>query len=151
MTSRLISGLAILLLFAGCTNTDPTTLESFVSNGVDYEFGIERNQQGPNAPCVGITSQTSSGSKSVIACPTKTSEENEYAAVIDFEGTGFVVGFGLDQDEIITVPDAIRIITTETVDSRRFFLIQLPTTPGPDGFDVGTVRPDGTVRTISTS
>lgn len=146
---RLITVFALGLLVASCASSAESVMfESFTSDGVTYEFGIFPNSQGPDAPCVGVSSESSAGLTTQLVCPTETAEETEYAAVIDFRGVAFLVGFGLEEGESVVVPDAVRVLSTEPVDGRRFFLVQLAEVPGSEPFGVPVEKPDGTMRSI---
>jgi hypothetical protein len=145
----LITVFAAGLLVASCApSVESVLFESFTSDGVTYEFEIFPNSQGPDAPCLGVSSEGSGGVETQMVCPTETAEENEYAAVIDFRGVAFLVGFGLQEGERAVVPDAVRVLSTEPVDGRRFFLVQLADVPGSEPFDVPVEKPDGTMRSI---
>lgn len=148
---NLITVFAIGLLVASCASSAESVMfELFTSDGVTYEFGIFPNSQGPDAPCVGVSSEGLGGLITQMVCPTETVEEIEYAAVIDFRGVAFLVGFGLQEGESVVVPDAVRVLSTEPVDGRRFFLVQLAEVSGSEPFGVPVEKPDGTMRSIPT-
>ena len=126
----------------------PILLDSFSWGDVVYEFRAYPNSQGPEAPCVGLEYDLETGSRrATMACPTEASEELEYASHVQaYPWT--LVGYGLEADETIAVGDAIRVIITEEIDERRFFLIQFGR-PVSESFQVPVTRPDGTTRFIA--
>ena len=141
---------AMLVLLAACTSVDgAVTFESFTSNGNEYEFGTSANFQGTDEPCVTVTEAFTGGIASVFTCPTEPSDGSGYAAILDLRRTVFVVGFGLQEGESIVLPDAIRVLDTDSVDGRRFFLIQLAEQASSESFEVPITNPDGTVRFIT--
>ena len=125
-------------------------LDSFTSGDVIYEFRTYPNTQGADAPCVGLEFDLETGGhRATMACPTTESEETEYAGQLeDAPPWSFVVGFGLEPGERIKVDDAIRVITTEPIDQRRFFLLQFGQ-PVDESFQIPVTRPDGTTRFIT--
>ena len=158
------------MLLAACTSVDSSvTFESFSSNGIEYEFGTAANLQGPDEPCIRVTGafdddegQERSGDgpdmiASVMTCPTEPSDDSGYAAILDLRRKVFVLGFGLQEGESIVLPDAIRVLDTDSVDGRRFFLIQLTEQASSElaelasseSFEVPITKPDGTVRFIT--
>lgn len=147
----LVGGLTWILAGGGSkapVANAPTVLDSFSSGEVVYEFRTYTNTEGPGAPCVGVTYRDESGITVTMACPTEEAEESEYAAQVDASPWNFVVGYGLEPGESIEVEDAVRVVTTEQVNGRRFFLVQLD--QPPDGsFQVPITRPDGTTRFIT--
>jgi hypothetical protein len=127
----------------------PTLLDTFSSGEVVYEFRIYGNSQGPQAPCVGIEFDLEIGGRhATMACPTESSEEFEYAAQIQTPPWTFLVGYGLEEDETIDVDDAIRVIVTDRINGRRFFLVQFGR-PVDDSFELPVTQPNGTTRFIS--
>ena len=126
----------------------PILLDSFSWGDVVYEFRAYPNSQGPEAPCVGLEYDLETGSRrATMACPTEASEELEYASHVQ-ASPWTLVGYGLEADETIAVDDAIRVIITEEIDERRFFLIQFGR-PVSESFQVPVTRPDGTTRFIA--
>jgi hypothetical protein len=126
----------------------PTLLDSFSSGDIVYEFRTYPNNQGPDAPCIGVTYDIETKSTATMACPTEESEESEYAAPVHTDPWTFVVGYGLDPGETIEVEEAVRVVTTEQVNGRRFFLIQFDQARD-ESFEVPVTRPDGTTRYIT--
>ena len=96
-----------------------------------------------------MTEAFTGGIASVFTCPTEPSDGSGYAAILDLRRTVFVVGFGLQEGESIVLPDAIRVLDTDSVDGRRFFLIQLAEQASSESLEVPITNPDGTVRFIT--
>ena len=166
---RLICSTMIMLL-AACTSVDrAVTFESFTSNGIEYEFGTAANLRGPE-PCVRVTGafpddegpeRSGDGPdmiESAMMCPTEPSGDSGSATTINLRRIVFVLGFGLQEGESIVLPDAVRVLDTDSVDGRRFFLIQLAEQASSElaeqasseSFEVPITKPDGTVRFITT-
>ena len=140
----------VILLCAACgSSSDFELLESFRSDGVEYEFGISSDTQ--LAACVGVNAQMKDALTSTFACPTDLGEVSEFAGAIEVDGVGFVVGYGLGEGEIPSPPRAVRVLTTDGQDGRRFFVIQLVEPVGLDGLEVPIVATDGSQRSISVS
>ncbi len=153
---RFVPGTAVLavmaVILAACAVSEPSldeparVLAEFTADGTTYEFQAITNTQGPSAPCVGVAT-LGSNQKVNAACPTEQAQEDEYASFVGVHDQVFVVGYGLESDERIELPKAITIITTDVVNGRRFFLIQLRQPPASNPFDIVVHGPDGT-RTI---
>ena len=148
--TRAVAAAAFLILVASACDatSDSTTLSSFRSNGVEYDFVSVANNQGPDAPCIGVVGHFESHVTATTACPTDDAATDTYGAVIEVDRAVFVVGYGLDKGETIDVPDATRVLVTEPVDDLRFFLLELWANPPTGTFEVVVARPDGGTRTI---
>lgn len=148
----LVGGLTWLLAGGGSPPSAAgaaTLLDTFSSGDVVYEFRTYTNNQGPKAPCVGVEFDLETGvRRATMACPTESSEEVEYGAQVQASPWTFLVGYGLEDHETLDVDDAIRVITTERINGRRFFLIQFRQ-PVDDSYEVPVTRPDGTTQFIS--
>lgn len=152
VVTLLVGGLTWVLAGGGSQSPvadAPELLDSFSSGDVVYEFRTYPNSQGPEAPCVGVEYDLETGGRrATMACPTEASEEFEYASQIHASPWTFVVGYGLEAGENIAVDDATRVITTEEINGRRFFLIQYRQ-PVDESFRVPVTQPDGTTRFIA--
>jgi hypothetical protein len=147
---RVVSATVMLVLAAsGCNATDRAhTFDSFRTNGVEYEFVSIPNDEGPDAPCVGVTARFEDHTTTAMACPTDDAETDSYGAVIEVDAIAFVVGYGLAEAETIEMPNAARALSTEAIDGRRFFLLELQQPPPPGTFEVVVATPDGATRSI---
>ena len=96
-----------------------------------------------------MTGAFNDGIASVMTCPTEPSDDSGSAAILNLRRTGFVLGLGLQEGESIVLPDAIRVLDPDSVDGRRFFLIQLAEQASSESFEVPITKPDGTVRFIT--
>lgn len=152
VVTLLVGGLTWILAGGGSQSPvadTPELLDSFSSGDVVYEFRTYPNSQGPEAPCVGVEYDLETGGRrATMVCPTEESEEFEYASHVHASPWTFVVGYGLEAGETIAVDDATRVITTEEVNGRRFFLIQFGQ-PVDESFRVPVTRPDGPTRFIA--
>lgn len=152
VVTLLVGGLTWILAGGGSQSPvadAPELLDSFSSGDVVYEFRTYPNSQGPEAPCVGVEHDLETGGRrATMVCPTEASEEFEYASHVHASPWTFVVGYGLEAGETIAVDDATRVVTTEEINGRRFFLIQFGQ-PVDESFRVSVTRPDGTTRFIA--
>lgn len=149
MRKQLLAGFGAIMLVAACTSGDQSgseALTTFVSDGIEYELHTSPNSQGPEAPCVGVTVDLDDGARSVIACPTEDSEEDQYANALDLDGEYFVVGYGLTPGEEVALDDAT---ISEGTHGRRFFVVQLEESPGSQSFEVPITGSDGSTRSIT--
>jgi hypothetical protein len=124
-------------------------LYTFESGGIVYQFRAFPNQQGPDAPCVGVTTDLSSEVRSTMGCPTEQKEATEYAARISLGGAEFLVGYGLQEGETIQIPDAIHTFISDEVDGRRFFITQIPQAPNTEPITIEILTTDGTTRNLN--
>lgn len=149
---RTVVWAVVAVIVAACAVSDtaldqrPAVLATFTAEGTTYEFQVITNTQGPSAPCVGVATR-SSKHEADAACPTEQAEAGEYASFVGVGDQVFVVGYGLASGERIELPESVRIITTDVVNGRRFFLIQLRQPPTSNPMDIVVNGPDGT-RTI---
>lgn len=131
----LILAVSLCLIVNGCSTDDEqsdsleesefATLGTFHMRGAEYEFRTFPEFQEAEAPCIGLRTDSQGGLQSTIVCPT--GDDGQFAAAVNAHGSFFIVGFGLgDNESIASIDGSIRVITTDRVDGRRFFLLQLP-------------------------
>ncbi|MEM9892098.1 MAG: hypothetical protein AAF962_14635 [Actinomycetota bacterium] len=153
---RLAPGLvAVVVLVASCSSAGPANpddallLADLDIGGVQHDFGLFPNQQGPDAPCVGVSLSADDSSTTTMACPTEVSESPEYAAVLELDTGSFIVGYGLAPGESITARTANGVALADGPDGETFFVIRLRESPGPDAVDLLITTATGGVRTLS--
>lgn len=151
MRKQLLAGFGAIILVAACTSGDRSESEiltTFVSDGIEYELHTSPNSQGPEAPRVGVTADLDVA-RSVMACPTEDSEEDQYANAVDFDAEYFLVGYGLHQGEEIALEEAVSSTIREGTDGRRIFVVQLEESPGSESFEIPITASDGSTRSIT--
>jgi len=134
-------------LLIGCGSDDPSAGEPLGSVS-GHAVVLQNNDQGPDAPCVGVEVRTSEGTSVTVACPTLPTEENQYAAVIGSDSEMFVVGFGLGQNETLVADGLLDVFISDDVDGRRFFAAQLQ---DGEAVDAVTISDGTTTRALPTS
>ncbi len=134
----------------GVTNPDASILlAQFLADDELHNLLLTPNQQGPDAPCVGISRMADAGTSLEAACPTEASERVEFAAAIEIEAGTFVVGYGLRPKETIDTPGSIQSFVRIGPGMVGYFLVELPDSPGTDRFELVVTSPDGSTRTIT--
>lgn len=111
-------------LLIGCGSDDPSSPEPLGSVS-GHSVVLQANDQGPDAPCVGVEVKSADETSVTVACPTLPTEEDQYAAVIRSDSEVFVVGFGLAQNETLVEDRFSDVFISNDVDGRRFFAAQL--------------------------
>lgn len=147
--------LGVILVGGACSSTGPENPDDAVLladlriDGVRHDFSVFPNQQGPDAPCVGVSLSDDEGATVIMACPTEATETGEYAAVLELDTGSFVVGYGLEPGEAITTRAATGIAIAEDPDGHPFFVIRLRQSPGLHAVELVITTATGGVRTIT--
>ncbi len=134
-------------LLIGCGSDDPSAGEPLGSVS-GHSVVLQNNDQGPDAPCVGVEVRTTDGTSVTVACPTLPTEEDQYAAVIGSDSEMFVVGFGLAQNETLVADGFVDVFISDDVDGRRFFAAQLE---DGEAVDAVTITDGTTTRELPTA
>jgi hypothetical protein len=134
-------------LLIGCGSDDSAGREPLGSVS-GYSVVLQDNDQGPDAPCVGVEMRTTDGTSVTVACPTLPTEEDQYAAVIGTDSGMFVVGFGLAENETLVADGFVDVFISDAVDGRRFFAAQLE---DGEAVEAVTVSDGMTTRELSTA
>lgn len=134
-------------LLLGCGSGDSAAREPLGSVS-GYSVVLQDNDQGPDAPCVGLEIATTDGTSVTVACPTSPTEEDQYAAVIGTDSGMFVVGFGLAENETLVADGFVDVFISDEVDGRRFFAAQLE---DGEAVEAVTISDGTTTRELATA
>ncbi len=134
----------------GPSNVDgPIELDTMVAGGTAYALGLAPNQQGFDAPCVGLSFSDTGASHSSMACPMDESEADEYASTIEAGERFFIVGYGLADGETVMTGAARQVLVANDADGRLYFAIELAARPGSGPVPLTVTAPSGETRTIA--